>query len=171
MNSWFFINSYMNLYVNFEQKLFLVHQNSKFFMNSCQISWILASFHDRDLMRNHAWRISWRISWRIWWNDGRFLWIHRSTSLNSWRCAPTRRIWRGQAILPLLLQSHLPHCQPVYSSNFSPSTRPSLSPTYSPEWVTLHDFSSESVVVRTLTNWPIANLKTLMSWNLGLLHV
>ena len=37
--------------------------------------------------------------------------------LNSWGGAPTRHIWRGQgsqAILPLLRQSNLPHCQPVY---------------------------------------------------------
>ena len=77
--------------------------------------------------------------------------------LNSWDSALTHSIWRGQgcqAILQLLLQSHLPHSQPVYSSNFSPSTRLSRSPTYSPDWVTLHDFSSKSVVtvVRTLTN-------------------
>ena len=68
------------------------------------------------------------------WLTGR---VSTTYSLNSWRFAQTRRIWvtiwRGQAILPLLLQSHLPHCQPVYSSNFSPSTCPSRSPTYSPE--------------------------------------
>ena len=121
-------------------------------------------------------------------------WIHRRGALNS-------SVWRGQAILPLLLQSKLPHCQqdclaelqcqylPPWSCqtlssgcqcctnlnlivilcrlvvspllavldssssvqyNFSPGTRPRRSPTYSPKWVTLYDFSAAfrvSVVV------------------------
>ena len=55
----------------------------------------------------------------------------------------------------------------VHSSNFSP--RPSQSPTYSPEWVTLHDFSSAFQVSSCQWLWPIA--KSLMSWNRGLLQV
>ena len=33
-----------------------------------------------------------------------------------WRVALTHSILRNQVILPLLLQSHLPHCQPVWQS-------------------------------------------------------
>ena len=50
---------------------FLVNQNSQLFMKLCQISWILASFHGRDHIGNHIWRISWRISSKNivkWWN-------------------------------------------------------------------------------------------------------
>ena len=61
----------------------------------------------------------------------------------------------------------------VQSSNFSPGTHPSWSPTYSPEWVTLHDFSSAFLVSSCQAEWlwPFANLKSLMSWNRGLLQV
>ena len=61
----------------------------------------------------------------------------------------------------------------VQSSNFSPVTHPSWSPTYSPEWVTLHHFSSAFRVSSCQAEWlwPIANLKSLMSWNWGLLQV
>ena len=71
----------------------------------------------------------------------------------------------------------------VQSRNFSPHTRPTLNPTYSLEWVTLNVFSSAFMPsvqhfwsVRLCSCqaewlWPIANLKSLMCWNQGLLQV
>ena len=60
----------------------------------------------------------------------------------------------------------------VQSSNFSPGTLQSRSPTYSPEWVKLHDFSSAFQVCSCQQYIsPLANLKSLMSWNRGLLQV
>ena len=55
----------------------------------------------------------------------------------------------------------------VQSSNFSPGTRPSWSPTYGPEWVTIHEFSSAFQVNRFQAEWlwSIASLKSLMQWN------
>ena len=61
----------------------------------------------------------------------------------------------------------------VQSSNFSPGTHSSRSPTYSPEWDTLHNLGSTFWVCSFQAErlWPISNLKSLMSWNRGLLHV
>ena len=60
------------------------------------------------------------------------------------RGAPTRRIWKGQAIPPLLLQSHLPHCQPVYFAE--------LQCQYLPPW-SYHTLSSCCQRAYRLTNW------------------
>ena len=59
------------------------------------------------------------------------------------------------------------------SSNFSPDSRPSWSPTYSPEWVMLHNFSSAFQVSSCQAEWIwlIANLKSQMSWKSWLLQV
>ena len=60
------------------------------------------------------------------------------------RGAPTRRIWKGQAIPPLLLQSHLPHCQPVYFAE--------LQCQYLPPW-SYHTLSSCCQRAYRLINW------------------
>ena len=62
---------------------------------------------------------------------------------------------------------------PDQSSNFSPLTCSSQSPTYSLDWVTLHDFSVAFKVTRCQAGWlwSMANLKSLMLWNRGLLQV
>ena len=99
----------------------------------------------------------------------------------------TLDLWLSQFWLPEWHQlesrsdvsSHLePHCRrrlktQVQSSNFSPDAWQRRSPTYSPEWVTLHDFSLAFQVSSCQAEWllSIANLNLLMSKNRGLFQV
>ena len=74
----------------------------------------------------------------------------------------------------IVFQEILPDVMDIFSPETSVQVRPRWNPTYSREWVTLHDFSSAFLVSGCQAAewlWPIANLKSLMSWNRGLLQV